>query len=238
MIISFCFTIKILNNKLDLNSYIKLIHTSIEYAKQHHIVKFYTDIETLSHLSISNVEVVLIDTSDFYFVDDFKIHLLSIISDDEVLIDTDLFLFETLKLEDNKDIYVDFRDNSKKYWYEEYIKWFLDNGIDELIPNFYTKDIVVPNIGILKIPNIKLKKEYIKLYYKIRKWAISKNINIDKGISIILGQYLLALLIDNKKYSISYCHKKNNHYIHLSGPLKFESNILDNIISIKNKKII
>ena len=238
MTISFCFTIKIMNSINDLEDYQLMISKSVECAKQHHIVKFYTDTETLPYLQIEDVEIQLIDTTDFYFVDDFKINLLSIISDNEILIDTDLFLFRRLKLEDNKDIYVDFRDNSKKYWYKEYIKWFINNGIDELIPNFYTKDIYVPNIGILKISNNELKMEYLNLYYKIRKWILTKDIKIDRGVSIILGQYLLALLIEGGKYKISYCYNKNNHYSHLSGPLKFEPNILNNILLIKNKKII
>ena len=238
MIVSFCFTIKIINSMDDLEIYQKMISKSIECAKIYHKVKLYTDAETLKYLEINNIEIELIDTSNFYFVDDFKVHLLSIISDDEILIDTDLFLFRELKIEKGFDAYFDFMDNSKKFWYTEYLKWFIDNGIREMIPTFGMQDISVPNIGIIKIDNKELKKEYIELYNKIKKWVLSIDSNITRGVSIILGQYLLALLLCDKKYKVSYCYRKNNHYSHLSGPLKFEPNVVSNIKPNKYNKII
>lgn len=222
----------------NLEKYQTMISKSIECAKIHHKVKFYTDVETLSYLKINDVEIELIDTDDFYFVDDFKLHLLSIISNSEILIDTDLFLFSKLNFSIESDICVDFKDNNKKYWYTEYIQWFIDNGIRELIPQFGLNNISVPNIGILKINNIELRNEYIDLYNKIRKWVLLIDSNVTRGVSIILGQYLLGLLINDKKYSVSYCYNKNNHYSHLSGPIKFEDNVLSNISPQKNKKLI
>jgi hypothetical protein len=236
MVISFCFTIKILNNKSDLNIYVQMIEKSIECAKQYHKVKFYTDEETIKHISIKDVEIQIINTDNFYFVDDFKIHLLDIIKDDEVIIDTDLFLFSPLYLEDGYDLYVDFKDHSGKYWYTEYLNWFVDNGIKEIFPNFNNQIISVPNIGILKFNNKELQKNYTKMYYIIRNWVLSKDENIDRGISIILGQYLLGILMLD--YNVKYCYKKKNHYIHLSGPLKFEKDMINNIIPNKTIKII
>ena len=61
MVISFCFTIKILNNKSDLNIYVQMIEKSIECAKQYHKVKFYTDEETIKHISIKDVEIQIIN---------------------------------------------------------------------------------------------------------------------------------------------------------------------------------
>ena len=238
MIVSFCFTIKIINSINNLEIYQKMISKVVDCAKKYHKVKFYTDNETLSYLDIEGVEIELIDTNNFYFIDDFKVHLLSIISNEEILVDTDLFLFSELKLEEGKDIYVDFKDNSEKYWYGEYINWFIENGITDILPDFYKKNIQVPNIGILKIENEELKSEYINLYCKIRKWVLNKDIQINRGVSIILGQYLLALLIQNKKYKISYCFNDYNYYYHLSGPIKFENDIIDKTLSKINKKLI
>jgi hypothetical protein len=213
-----------------------MISKAVNCAKEHHKVNFYTDTETLPHLNINDVQIKLIDTNDFYFVDDFKVHLLSIISDEEVLVDTDLFLFRELKLEDGVDMYADFMDSSKQKWYTEYLNWFIDNGVKELIPEFGDTIINVPNIGILKIQNIQLKEEYIELYYKTKEWVLSKDTRITKGVSIILGQYLLGLLI--KKYKIAYCYNSKNHYVHLSGPSKFKKNILDTITPTKIKKLL
>lgn len=236
MIISFCFTIKILNNQSDLNFYVEMIEKAIECAKQYHRVKFYTDEETIDLVSIKDVEVQIVNTSNFYFVDDFKVYLLDIVQEDEVIIDTDLFLFSPLYLEEGNDLYVDFKDHSGKDWYIEHLDWFVNNGIRELIPNFNDKIIPVPNIGILKFRNNELQKKYTEKYYTIRKWVLSKDKNINRGVSIILGQYLLGLIIPN--YKIKYCHKNKNHYIHLSGPNKFEKNVVKNMLPSKTIKFI
>lgn len=236
MLISFCFTIKILNNQSDLNFYVEMIEKAIECAKQYHRVKFYTDEETIDLVSIKDVEIQIVNTSNFYFVDDFKVYLLDIVQEDEVIIDTDLFLFSPLYLEDGNDLYVDFKDHSGKDWYIEHLDWFVNNGIRELIPNFNDKIIPVPNIGILKFKNQELQKRYSEIYYTIRKWVLSKDENINRGVSIILGQYLLGLIMSN--YKIKYCHKNKNHYIHLSGPNKFEKNVVKNMLPSKTIKFI
>jgi hypothetical protein len=72
----------------NLERYQTMISKAVNCAKEHHKVIFYTDAETLPYLNITGVDIKLIETTNFYFVDDFKVHLLSIISDEEVLIDT------------------------------------------------------------------------------------------------------------------------------------------------------
>lgn len=236
MLISFCFTIKILNNQSDLNLYIQMIEKAIECAKQFHKVKFYTDEETLSRLSIKDIEVEIVNTNDFYFVDDFKVYLLDIVKDDEVIIDTDLFLFSPLHIDQGNDLYVDFKDHSGKDWYIEHLDWFIKNGIREILPSFDEKIIPVPNIGILKFKNKELQTKYTEIYYTIRDWVLSKDKKINRGVSIILGQYLLGMLISD--YKIKYCYKNKNHYVHLSGPSKFEKNVVDKLLPSKTIKFI
>lgn len=235
MIISFCFTTKVINSMDNLDIYQNIITKAITFAKKYHKVNFYTDAETLSYLNISDVNIKLIDTNDFYFIDDFKIHLLSIISDEEVLIDTDLFLFNKLKLEDGHDIYVDFKDSSKNKWYTEYLNWCIDNGISEIVPEFGNVKIKPPNIGILKITNKELKSEYIELYNSVKKWILTKDKNINKGISIILGQYLLGIILQHK-YKVYHCSGKHK-YTHLSGPIKFNKDILERYLPNNKSKL-
>jgi hypothetical protein len=218
--------------------YQEMIGKSFECAKKHHEVKFYTDIETLPYLAHIETDKIIVDTEGFYFVDDFKVYLLKIINEDEVLIDIDLFLFSSFKLEDGHDIYVDFKDESTKSWYCEYLKYFVDNGITEIIPNFIQPMVYVPNIGVLKIENVKLKEEYINIYYKIREWVLQKDKNITKGVSIILGQYLLGLTLQNENYSVYYSYNGKNRYLHFSGPKKFKKGILDNIRPINKQKLV
>lgn len=236
MVLCFCFTVKILDNQDHLNTYVEMIEKAIECAKQYHRVKFYTDEETSKLISATGIETYIVDTSNFYFVDDFKVSLLDIIEDDEVIIDTDLFLFAPLNLEGEYDLYVDFKDNSSKYWYTKYLEWFTFNGVKELFPNFNNEIIPVPNIGVLKFKNKKLQKRYTEMYSMLRSWVLSKDKSVDRGVSIILGQYLLGMLMT--EYSIKYCYKNKNNYAHLSGPIKFEKNIISNIVPSKAARII
>ncbi len=236
MIVSFCFTIKLKNSINSIQRYSELILKAIEYASLHHKVNFYTDAETLSYLDIQGVNIKIIDTSDFYFVDDFKVHLLPIIAEDEVLIDTDVFLFKPLYLKPGFDAYFDNIDNSRKIWYTEHFDWLINNGIRELIPEFNTKVFNIPNIGILKIPNKDLRETYMELYYKIRKWVLSKNPDMPLAISIILGQYLLGMVMSG--YNVSYCSNNGNHYAHLSGPNKFKTSGIINFHPSKSSKLL
>jgi hypothetical protein len=175
------------------------------------------------------VDIVLVDTTGFRFIDDFKVYLLSHISDDEVLVDVDLFLYKPLYLKDGCDIWVDFKDNSSNGWYKDYVKYCVDNGICNILPDFVQSSMSIPNIGILKIDNPKLKLDYIHSYNKIRDWLFTLDDEPDIGLSIILGQYLLGLLLKDGKYKVSYCHRNGNDYIHLSGPVKFREGILNTI---------
>jgi len=229
MIISFCFSIKLMSTLDRLQIYQSIIYKSVQCAKLHHKVKFYTDVETLKYLEHIDVEKIIINTDGFYFLDDFKIHLLSVIDNEEVIVDTDLFLFAPLKLKDGYDIYVDFKDNCTKHYYPEYLKFFRENNIDELIPDFNTPITYIPNIGILRIPNEQLKKEYIESYYKIRDWTISKNNNLDRMASMILGQYMLGLILKDTEYKIYYSKLYGNYYLHLSGPQKFDIDLVNSI---------
>ncbi len=236
MSVCFCFTVKILDSQNHLSTYIEMIKRAIECAKQYHEVKFYTDEETSRLIPVTGIETYIVDTSSFYFVDDFKVSLLDIIKDDEVIIDTDLFLFAPLNLEGEYDLYVDFKDTSSKYWYTKYLNWFISNGVRELFPNFNNEIITVPNIGLLKFKNKELQKSYIEMYSILRNWTLSKDRNVDRGVSIILGQYLLGMLMAG--YNIKYCYKNKNNYAHLSGPVKFEKNVLSSMVPSKVVKII
>jgi hypothetical protein len=70
----------------------------------------------------------------------------------------------------------------------------------------------------------------------LKKWVLFKDEDVDRGVSIILGQYLLGMLIPG--YSVKYCYKNKNNYAHLSGPIKFEKNLVNNIIPSKTPRII
>jgi len=227
--IAFSFTTKLLTDNSNAKTYLELLTKSIKFAKRYHSVRLYTDDVTLPMVNDIDVDIVLVDTTGFWFIDDFKLHLLSHISDYEILVDVDLFLYNPLHLNGGYDIWVDFKDNSSNEWYRNYIKYCVDNGIIKILPDFVQFSMSIPNIGILKINNPDLKKDYIELYNRIRDWLLSLDSKPNIELSIILGQYLLGLLLKDGKYKISYCHRNKNNYIHLSGPVKFKKGILDGI---------
>ena len=231
--ISFSFTTKLLIDTSNTKTYLELLNKSIKFAKRYHKVKLYTDDVTLPIVSNIDVDIVLVDTTGFRFIDDFKVYLLSHISDDEVLVDVDLFLYKPLYLKDGWDIWVDFKDNSSNEWYRDYVKYCVDNGICNILPDFIQSSMSIPNIGILKIDNPNLKLDYIHSYNKIRDWLFTLDDEPNIGLSIILGQYLLGLLLKDGKYKVSYCHRNGNDYIHLSGPVKFREGILNTIEDTK-----
>jgi hypothetical protein len=51
------------------------------------------------------------------------------------------------------------------------------------------------------------------------------------GASVILGQYLLGILLTEKKYKVCYAKKvEDNHYIHYAGTTKFKKGEIDNLV--------
>jgi hypothetical protein len=222
-----------------LDFYMKMLYKSIYAAKEHHKVILYTDELTLPHLHHINVEKRIVDTTEFYFMDDFKIYLLDNISDEEVLVDTDLFLWNPLSMPDGYDLYVDHRENARKWWYTDHYQYFIDGGITNIVPTFNKEVIHAPNIGIFKFKNEELKRSYIELYNVVRKWALDKPVRYP-GASVILGQYLLGILLTDKKYKVCYLNKvDSNYYTHYAGKTKFKKNEIDNIvIKFVEKKLV
>ena len=241
MVICLCFTKKVLSNLDNLGLYKEMLSKSVEFAKKFYKVILYTDNETLPDLEGIEVEKRLIDSSDFYFIDDFKVNLLEkVLREDDVLIDVDLFLFKPLNLKEGYDLYVDYKEKSTEDWYTQYIDVLLEHGIRDLIPEFGSKTYFPPNIGIIKFTNLEYKKEYIKTYNKLKNWIKDKNITLDRGASMVLGQYTLALLNSDNKYRIYYCRNQNtgNNFLHLSGPIKFEKDALKKYLPNTKLKLI
>ena len=228
MIISFCFTVKIMDwSKLDF--YKMLVYKSIETAKQHHKVILYTDSESLPHFEHLSVEKKVVDTTDFLFMDDLKIHLLTIMSRDEILIDTDLFLHKPLELPNGYDMYLDYTDLTTEWHYNIPYDYFVSKGIRESFPNYF--DTIVPysgNIGILHFTNDEFKQRYIELYSNVREWVLSLN-EWYEHTAVFLGQYLLGVVLHKSSYSVCPLKQTNNDYTHYASYLKFEDGVIENI---------
>lgn len=241
MVICLCFTKKVLTDLDNLGLYKEMLSRSVEFAKKFYEVILYTDNETLPDLKEIEVEKRLVDSSDFYFIDDFKVDLLEkVLCNDSVLIDVDLFLFKPLNFKEGFDLYVDYKEKSTEKWYTRYIDILLENGVRDIIPEFGSRTYFPPNIGIVKFTNLEYKEQYIKLYNKLKTWIKSKNLNLDRGASMVLGQYTLALLNSDNKYRIYYSRNQNtgNNFLHLSGPIKFEKDALKKYLPDTRQKLI
>lgn len=203
---------------------LNLFRESVSLLSQHYKCKIYTDRETYNDIADFNVPVDILNDITLIFVDDFKVHCLGLLKDNQILIDIDVLVYGKLNLDTTRDLLFDFRDNPKSEWYDrtfyQLSKFELKKSIHKISrPDF------VPNIGFLKFNNKALLREYTTLYKKygdiIKK---DKNTLVHRlDASLILGQYLLGALLKQGNYS--YFTVANNNtskeYVHLSGKVKF-----------------
>ena len=228
MKLAYCFTIRIMREGR-LEFYKKLLEKSIYSGMRFHSVTLYTDKETLPHLNHIQCKKVLVDTDEFYYLDDFKIHLLSVLDNDVVLVDTDVIFWHKLNLPDGYDMYADRTEDTFNENYSWNYQHFLDRGVLDIYPQFLPAPPLAPNIGILYFNNQKLKSDYIQLYHMVRKWLVGGERRYN-GSSIILGQYLLATLIQSGGYNVYYLfNTPHNLYDHHCGEQKFKTLDLDNL---------
>mgnify|MGYP000870678580 CR=1 FL=1 len=172
-ILILCFTKKVLSDLSKLDLYKEMLSKSVEFAKKFYQVILYTDSETLPDLETIQVEKRLVDSSDFYFIDDFKVYLLDkVLCENSTLIDVDLFLFKPLNFQEGFDLYADYKEKSTEEWYTQYIDILLENGVRELLPDFGSKIYFPPNIGIIKFTNLEYKRKYIDTYNLLKNWIV------------------------------------------------------------------
>lgn len=231
MKICFCFSIKLMQPDANLDSYLRMIHKAVNYALDRHDVVFYTDEETLPLLKNIQIKKVLIDTDGFYYVDDFKVHLLSIVDSGDIIMDIDVFLWEKLELEDGYDLYIDYKDDSGRDWYQHHMEYCERAGVRATMDKFNDIVIDTPNIGIMQFRNDKLKQKYIDLYYRTRDILINyKGEFIYQGLSVVLGQYTLGYLLHYGDYKVCTLQESENRYRHFSGHEKLEKGFFNSII--------
>jgi hypothetical protein len=237
--IVFSFIKKLSSDETHLTAYKHIILKSVELAKLNHKnVLFYTDLETSKWLEELDVEKIIIDSSNFTYQDDMKLYLISILGQNHILVDVDLFLTKPLIIDNSYDLYVDYFDNANKkvydLFYKEHLDKLIEGGIQKIIPDFGTDTVSIPNIGILYVKNSDMKADYIKMYSFIKQWIIDNGLYEDVGpaASLIVGQYCLGYINKSNRYSVYYCkYNTKNHYTHLVGrDIKFNLDILLNNI--------
>ena len=199
-----------------------------------HKVKLYTDSETKQYIDF-DIEIEILEVSDLSFLDNYKIQILPLLHDNEILIDPDVFLKKELIIDSDKDLVVDRPDSSNNKWYDIEFDMAKEYKFSKLMK--FKKDVIIPNIGILKFFNKELQKKYINNYNKIKSFTFDESLPPFPRFSILLGQVSLENILSEDSYNIEYCsRKKQNDYIHLAGEEKFNENILDNLESFLNKE--
>lgn len=230
MKLAYCFTIRILDESIGtLDLYKTLLQKSIYSGMQFNSVTLYTDKETIPHLRHIQCNKVIVDTTGFFYLDDFKVVVLSMIDSDTTLVDTDVVFWNPLDIPDGYDVYVDRKEDFIECGYDWHHKHFIDKDVLDVYPQFLPIPNNLPNIGILYFKNNTLKKSYIKLYWKIRNWLLDDKFWY-KEASIILGQYLLGTIIESDGYTPYYLfNNADNLYSHYAGSNKFKDLNLDDL---------
>mgnify|MGYP001595849488 CR=1 FL=1 len=219
----YCFTKLLASNDEHYNISLEVLNKSVNFLSGKYPYKIFTDSITADDIKSFSQYIYTVDTSEFKFLDDFKISLLPKLQDNEVLIDPDVLIYKELKVNLDADLIFDYKDKVYQKWYSDGIANLKGTLIYDKI-NSIDKLPFIPNIGFLKINNKRLLQDYTDLYYQYREDILDKHTDNYRGFSIILGQYLLGILLYEGNYSYI-SNRENNSgevYVHLGGPQKYE----------------
>ena len=219
----YCFSKNLAVNEEQYAISLTLLKQSIKLVSKHSNYRLVTDDSTYKDLKNLSNDITMIDSSDFKFLDDFKLSLLKDLKFNEMLVDPDILMFKKPTVDSNTDLIFDYKDSPRKYWYEEDIRAVEGTLLYDKIKSV-KKLPFVPNIGFLKINNKKLLTDYIEQYSYYRKDILNKFDNTFLSFSILLGQYLLGMLLYEGNYSYLSIRSVNTPdvYEHLGGPQKFK----------------
>jgi len=241
----YCFTFNLTEDYI-FKSYkdriIEIIKTSIQYNKKFHDIILYTDFYTYNIMGYSGAETRFVDTSNFRMSDDFKLHLHPMLSENQILIDFDIFLKKPLIVNKGSDIILEQYEDSKFFYrYDRTINQLLNYKIYDKFKNIKVDKELMANIGILKINNPDLWNQYTKMYYTFRNHFIievGQNESLIK-YSAMFGQYTLSSILLNSNYDIYISNKnKDNKYIHLNTYGKYMSPLTELLKPIRQNSIL
>lgn len=232
----YCLSKRLAKTEDSWNTTLELFKKSVQMSSVFHNVKLYTDLETKEYIDF-DIEIEILEVNDLSFLDNYKIQILPLLHDNEILIDPDVFLKKELMIDSNKDLIVDRPDSSNNKWYDIEFDMAKEYKFSKLIE--FKKNVTIPNIGIFKFFNKELQKEYIDNYNKIKSCTVEevKKLPPFPRFSILLGQVSLENILSKDTYNIGYCsQKKENNYLHTAGEEKFSKDALDNLEHFLNRE--
>lgn len=189
---------------------------------QFHKITLLTDKESLDYLTIpEGIEIQLIDTTQYRLADDLKIDLLPKLKEDEVIIDFDVYLFKPLPNLSEYDVVIERYE--EEFAFRIYQKLILTITNKEIKDYFLSINALktIPNIGVFKINNADILKEYREKFYYYSNLFIthSESNSIDPiSYSALFSQYILNDVLFNKNLKI---FTGNKYGVHLNGEQKY-----------------
>lgn len=218
----YCYSTQLSENK-DINHYLKLFKTSVIHSSRfHNSVLILTDIEGYKLLKDFPCDVEINCPTNLKYKDDFKIYCLNKYPS-KVIVDPDVIFFRQLIEKPEYDFFVDF--NAKDHYLDrktilqDRIDLWESKGFSKLYPNYFNPDLL-PNLGLLRIPNLELAKKYTDIYNKIKNWALN-NVDYNLVDSRLIGEFSLGYI--SKDYKAGFYRNFNNLYDHHAGDNKYNS---------------
>jgi hypothetical protein len=235
----YCFSKKLAVSTERFNSALSCLKNSIETNSKFHELKIYTDKDTYKFLENFTDDIEIIEYNDFSFLDDIKIQTLPLLKENEILIDIDIFLGNSLKINLLTDVVLDRPSYVTESYYRTEIERSLQYEFSKLL-NYNPKKNEIGNIGIMKFVNKELEKKYINFYTKIKENILNQNKELPPfpAFSVLIGQIGLKNVIDDNNYTISYASKLDNNYFHLAGSTKYKTVDFEKLNSRLTKTLI
>jgi hypothetical protein len=221
-VLVYCFSKELSLDDIHFEQMLEFLKKSIEFNSRFHTTKIYTDNITYEFIKNINTDIIIINYTKFKFLDDIKIQTLPILTENEILIDIDIFLYKSLIIDTTYDLILEHRDSIFSNWY---VTDYMDSNPFKFSKHIHlnSKSGSVGNIGIIKFLNKSFLDKYVEKYNKITDIAKEEGDKLPSfpKFSILFGQLLLQNLIDEMDYQIYYTNdNKNNKYVHLAGENK------------------
>lgn len=211
------------NKSLQKKQIHQLYHKSIECGSKFYKTCIYTTVYGYEIFKGLVDEIVIVpETFNYTFLADLKFHVIEKEQSPFILIDGDLFIQSELKIDTNCDFAVEYEIlPSQPRQYLIYNKYFIDNGIKNIIP--YWKDYNPSyNLGLIYVNNKEYSKLLVKDYYKVKEFynnIILPNYDLDQP-SVTGAQYFFNLFCTHHNLNVDF-FKNHNAYTHLAYDMKY-----------------
>ena len=218
----YCFSKKLAANEEQYTINLLLLKKSIEHIKKLYDYRIITDEQTIDDVKALSDNIEIVNSDNYIFLEDIKTSLVSSLTDNELIVDPDLFIYRELGITLDYDIIFEHIDIPTNPWYSNYIEGLKGTLLYDRILSA-GKIPFVPNIGFFRIMNSNLQSDFLQQYSIYRENILSKNLQNPNQYNLLLGQYLLGIVLYEGNYSYlnTSSINKGEVYHHFAGPNKY-----------------